>query len=146
MMFSYCLWSVYVNRSRGVNISHLQPNYPVVMPIWITENSEKFIVDLIAELNMAEEPSASSQSTPASHTHLVQTFNASITHILFSPFHIKLLAVAESTVFSVSSMSLEWQSSTPSLGSTTQSRVFSTSESICKGYIIITSSPGVPHR
>ena len=69
-------WSVYVNCSRGViYVSHLQPNYPVVMPIWITENSEKFIVDLIAELNMAEEPSASSQSTPASHTHLVLTLN-----------------------------------------------------------------------
>ena len=68
-MFACRLWSVNVNG--GVNVSHLQPNYPVVMPIWITENSEKFIVDLIAELNMAEEPSATSQSTPASHTHLV---------------------------------------------------------------------------
>ena len=70
MLRCYGLWSVYESR-RGVNISHLQPNYPVVMPIWITECSDKFIVDLIAELNMAEEASASSQSMPASHTHLV---------------------------------------------------------------------------
>ena len=37
-------------------------------------------------------------------------------------------------------MSLEWQSPTPCLGSVTQSRVFSSSESVCRCYIIIVSS------
>ena len=43
------------------------------MPIWITECNDKFIVDLIAELNMTEEATsvASSLQAQASHTHLV---------------------------------------------------------------------------
>ena len=88
------------------------------MPIWITENSEKFIVDLIAELNMAEEPSASSQSSPSSHTHLVLTRNTSIGQIFYYHSFV-ILAAVEGTAFGVSFMSLEWQSPTPGFGSAT---------------------------
>ena len=33
----------------------LQPNYPVVMPIWITETNEKFVIDLITDLNTSDD-------------------------------------------------------------------------------------------
>ena len=52
----------------------LQPNYPVVLPIWITECNEPFVVSLVEEMNMSDEASASA-SHPVScqtcclHTH-----------------------------------------------------------------------------
>lgn len=32
----------------------LQPSYPTVMPIWTTESNDKFLIDLITDLNMAD--------------------------------------------------------------------------------------------
>ncbi len=41
----------------------LQPSYPVVMPIWISDNEDKYIADLVGELNMSE---AAGSSHPVS--------------------------------------------------------------------------------
>lgn len=46
-----------------IAVSILQPNYPVVMPIWITESSEKFVIDLIGDLNSSDDSSASPASS-----------------------------------------------------------------------------------
>lgn len=43
-----------------------QPNYPVVMPIWITETNEKFVIDLIADLNTSEEGAVKVSTHPVS--------------------------------------------------------------------------------
>ena len=49
------------------------------MPIWITESADKFVIDLVAELNVAEHDLHSSTNQPAAaaavvastHNHLV---------------------------------------------------------------------------
>lgn len=47
----------------------LQPSYPVVMPIWITETDEKSVIDLITDLNTSDD-SASYCTHPVSATTL----------------------------------------------------------------------------
>lgn len=55
------------NKNRFTLLSNISPNYPVVMPIWITETEEKFVIDLISDLNTSEDSSASSASAASSH-------------------------------------------------------------------------------
>lgn len=61
------------NKNRFTLLSNISPNYPVVMPIWITESNEKFVIDLIADLNTAEDGAVAIPSHPllAKVHHLV---------------------------------------------------------------------------
>ena len=81
---------------------------------------------------------AHSQCQPLTHTWYWIPIQLLSKTWIITP--LQLLATAEGASLGVSFMSLEWQSPTPCLGSVTQSRVFSSSESVCRCYIIIVSS------
>ena len=53
------------------NLPPSQPHYPVVMPIWISEADDKFLVDLIAELNMSEGACAGSSHPVSALAHTI---------------------------------------------------------------------------
>ena len=63
----------------------LQPNYPVVLPIWHTDCIEPFVISLTEEMNMSDEASAGS-SHPVSHFVIVCHFLHNTPHIIVMRF------------------------------------------------------------
>lgn len=78
---------------------YIQPNYPVVMPIWITECADKFIVDLVAELNVADQDAHAatpSQAPASTHSHLVKFYHV---NFVWSRYHTSFLNCLVCTVY-----------------------------------------------
>ena len=78
--------------------THTQPNYPVVLPIWITECNEPFMPQLIEQLNVSDEASTSA-SHPVS-LFIPINYHSIIYYIIF--VYPSLPAASQSALFSLS--------------------------------------------